>query len=339
VTGRTAPSITVRPYDPPRDAARYADLLNQLNQSALREPYSAERVLEWERLRAPGTLHRSLVAETTGTGSHVVAVAAAGRAPWARPERVGVECVVDAAHRRQGIASLLVEQLTTFAAAHGATQLSAEVRDDDQASLAFAQHRGFETERHVFESTLDLTTFDETPHLDALAKAEAAGIVFRSLVDYGDTEPARRKLYDLNTANARDVPGFDGADRPWDEFKKIFTLHWFRPDGQVLAVDPSASPDPTTPNIDHDRFVALAAIGYFKDSNSVYHMHTGTHRDYRGRGLALATKLVALRRAKEWGAAFARTNNDSTNAPILAVNRKLGYRPQPGFYRLLKPLA
>ncbi|HEY7850574.1 MAG TPA: hypothetical protein VIC27_10950, partial [Ktedonobacterales bacterium] len=29
-----------------------------------------------------------------------------------------------------------------------------------------------------------------------------------------------------------------------------------------------------------------------------------------------------------------RTNNDSQNAPMLAVNRKLGYQPQPGFYRM-----
>ena len=68
-------------------------------------------------------------------------------------------------------------------------------------------------------------------------------------------------------------------------------------------------------------------------------MHTGVDRAYRGRGLALATKLVALRRAREWGAAYARTNNDSQNAPILAVNRKLGYTPHPGYYKLLKPLA
>ena len=30
-----------------------------------------------------------------------------------------------------------------------------------------------------------------------------------------------------------------------------------------------------------------------------------------------------------------RTNNDSENAPILTVNRKLGYVPEPGFYTLL----
>jgi hypothetical protein len=29
------------------------------------------------------------------------------------------------------------------------------------------------------------------------------------------------------------------------------------------------------------------------------------------------------------GARYPRTNNDSQNAPMLVVNRKLGYRPEP----------
>ena len=32
---------------------------------------------------------------------------------------------------------------------------------------------------------------------------------------------------------------------------------------------------------------------------------------------------------------YIRTNNDSNNAPMLAVNRKLGYKSEPGLYRLL----
>ena len=101
------------------------------------------------------------------------------------------------------------------------------------------------------------------------------------------------------------------------------------PDVLVLAVDRAAD----------GRFVALAAIGYFAATNSVYHMHTGVDRAYRGRGLALAAMVWALRRARAWGAAYARTTNDSQNAPILAVNRRLGYLPQPGVYQLLRELT
>jgi hypothetical protein len=34
-----------------------------------------------------------------------------------------------------------------------------------------------------------------------------------------------------------------------------------------------------------------------------------------------------------------RTNNDSENAPMLAVNRKLGYRPEPGYARIWLDLS
>jgi hypothetical protein len=36
---------------------------------------------------------------------------------------------------------------------------------------------------------------------------------------------------------------------------------------------------------------------------------------------------------------YIRTNNDSQNAPILAINRKLGYTAEPGGYRMICQLA
>ena len=60
---------------------------------------------------------------------------------------------------------------------------------------------------------------------------------------------------------------------------------------------------------------------------------------WRGRGIALALKLLAIRAARRYGARYLRTNNDSENAPMLAVNRKLGYQPAPGYYRMSARLA
>src|SRR5687768_12049361 len=42
--------------------------------------------------------------------------------------------------------------------------------------------------------------------------------------------------------------------------------------------------------------------------------------------------------AKKEGMRYVRTHNDSKNAPMLAINRKLGYKPEPGYYRLLRVL-
>jgi GNAT superfamily N-acetyltransferase len=57
-------------------------------------------------------------------------------------------------------------------------------------------------------------------------------------------------------------------------------------------------------------------------------------RDFRGHGLAQALKLQTILLAKKEGMRYIRTNNDSNNAPMLAINRKLGYQPEPGAYRI-----
>jgi hypothetical protein len=53
--------------------------------------------------------------------------------------------------------------------------------------------------------------------------------------------------------------------------------------------------------------------------------------------LTQALKLLAIRCARRcarrYGAVYIRTHNDSENAPILAINRKLGYQPRPGLYQ------
>jgi L-amino acid N-acyltransferase YncA len=54
---------------------------------------------------------------------------------------------------------------------------------------------------------------------------------------------------------------------------------------------------------------------------------TGVRRDRRGRGLAHAVKVAALRRARAAGLRTMLTSNDLENEPMLAVNRKLGFEP------------
>jgi GNAT superfamily N-acetyltransferase len=193
-------------------------------------------------------------------------------------------------------------------------------------SLAFAQRRGFAIDRHGLPSRLDLATFDERPFAGAVERAETQGVRFFSLADTGNTLEAREKLYELNRTTGQDIPGSDPTFPPFEDFSRsVFEASWFRADGQILAAD-------------GDRWVGLAAVGYNEETRTAYNAFTGVDRDYRGRGLALALKLLAIQRAREYGATSMRTGNDSRNAPILAINRKLGYRPLPGHYRLIRTL-
>ncbi len=54
---------------------------------------------------------------------------------------------------------------------------------------------------------------------------------------------------------------------------------------------------------------------------------TGVLRAFRGRGIGLMLKRQSLARAAAAGITQVVTHNDDTNAPMLAINRRLGYRP------------
>jgi GNAT superfamily N-acetyltransferase len=59
---------------------------------------------------------------------------------------------------------------------------------------------------------------------------------------------------------------------------------------------------------------------------TVYHAFTGVDAGARGQGLGLALKLAAIRRARELGARRLIADTSPFNAPMLALNERLGYR-------------
>jgi RimJ/RimL family protein N-acetyltransferase len=54
---------------------------------------------------------------------------------------------------------------------------------------------------------------------------------------------------------------------------------------------------------------------------------TGVLRAHRGRGFGLLMKQHSLAWAAAAGITRVVTQNDETNAPMLAINERLGYRP------------
>lgn len=315
------PKITLRPFNIATDAARYTELVNTL----VPDPIDEARAREWyTNFPAEGVRHRVVAVDERG---EIVGSGEASRRPNNLPGTFFIEPIVLPDHRRRGIGAMLYNDAVEFARAHGANRFIAEVRDDMPEWFKFAQARGFEIDRHIFESTLDLKTFDESKFAGVIQAVQAQGIRFSSLAEVGDTEANRRKLYDVNKYAALDIPGFEGEFPRFEDFSKyVFQASWFRADGQILAVD-------------GERFVGLGAVGYFPTTNSADNMHTGVLKEYRGRKIALAIKLLTIRYARALGATFIRTNNDSKNAPILAINRKLGYKPAPGWYKCVKALA
>ncbi len=65
---------------------------------------------------------------------------------------------------------------------------------------------------------------------------------------------------------------------------------------------------------------------------------TGVLPAYRGRGIGQALKLLTIRFAKQNGQRSIKTINDVSNAPMIAVNEKLGFRRGGAFYQVRRKL-
>lgn len=316
-------TVTLRPMRYPDDLARTVAIYNTWSL----EPTTAERVMEWEEGAAAETRRYRTVAESSGESSgessagEVIGYAEATHTPWREEGHYTAELCVDERWRRRGAGEALWQAALAWLRAESATRIEVELRDNDPASMRFAEARGFVRERHRFESILDLASFDERPFVGALERARAAGYRFFTLADVGDTEEARRRDYQVNRRASLDIPGAEQTFAPFEEWLRfVCGASWYRPDGQIIAAH-------------GDEWIGMAAVGYFAATNSMYNMVTGVDRAHRGHGVAQALKLLAIRCARRYGAVYIRTHNDSENAPILAINRKLGYQPQPGLYQ------
>lgn len=310
-------TVSIRVAAPETDFPALAELIGQGDPL----PLTVEDLQKWEARKFPGQIRRWSVA--TDEKDRIVGHASAVHLPWMSPGRFELWLIVDTAHRGRGIGAQLYDDVLGFSLAHGATVLEGHARESCPEGIRFAQARAFTIDRHIFESELRLADLGESQFSGVVEAVEATGIRFFSLADQ-DTPEIRHKLYEVNRRTALDIPGSRDEFSSFEEFSQIvFSAAWFRAEGQILAAD-------------GDVVIGLGAAGYYSQTNSMYNLMTGVDRAYRGRGIALALKLLVIRVARRLGAGTIRTNNDSLNAPMLAINRKLGYRPLPGYFRLVK---
>jgi GNAT superfamily N-acetyltransferase len=81
-----------------------------------------------------------------------------------------------------------------------------------------------------------------------------------------------------------------------------------------------------------DRVVGYASLSMVPGSRTVaWHDMTAVVRDWRGRGVAGALKRATIGWAIANGLDALETGNDLDNAPMRAVNARLGFQPLPDF--------
>ena len=236
--------------------------------------------------------------------------------------------------RRKGIASALLEALTEHARAQGATKLVASIRGDEPEGLEFARAKGFEEYHRRFDSYIKVDQFDPSTFEDPDAVAAKVGV---QLVAYADLarerggtpeslEAFQRALYDVICEASQDIPSAEPVHNP--PFEAIRGMYF----GEKSFDHPSS-------------IVALrdgepvgSTITILNDAGVAYTVHTGMRRAERGKGIATALKLRALRALREKGVTLYGTTNDEANAPMRGINKRLGYEPDPPSVQVRKSL-
>jgi RimJ/RimL family protein N-acetyltransferase len=314
-------TITVRPADPTLDYPFIADLLARTGI----ETTSADDLRDEDIPRVAGKILKRWVA--MDTENHLNGYGMVVKYPSQPADLFHLINVVDPARRNQGIGSRLLDTLLNMIREHPAAgRVMTEIRDDDPAILQFASKRGFTIDHHVFDSRLDVTAFDESRFAGVIERVEQTGIRFTTLAGLGNTEAAQRQVYELNRMAVLDEPASTGTFLTYENWRRlILDSDWYRPASQFLALD-------------GEKFVGLAGIYNDPGQTDMFAGFAGVERQYRGRGIATALKLLTIRYAREHGAQVITTENDARNLPMLAINRKLGFVPQTGRYILLRRL-
>ncbi|SDS88280.1 Acetyltransferase (GNAT) family protein [Paenibacillaceae bacterium GAS479] len=278
------------------------------------------------RLQGYDRLRRVAVA---GDG-RIVAYSTIWRAPWTPPGMMYHEMAVAAKEQGNGIGTELARISTEWANRHGAGTLSGWVWDDDERSMAFLQKRGYEVERRSWQSVLDLSAGEDpsSPEDGAVInRLEDEGLRFLALADLPPGEDTLKQLHELSTGTYRDIPGYQGDILPFEDWLKWgLKVDGYAPERVIIAAD-------------GDNPIGVCNVIRNVETGGMYHEYTCVHRDYRGRGIALAMKLLSIRLALREGAGYLRTDNDSLNAPMLAVNRRLGYKALRGSFRMIAKLG
>jgi GNAT superfamily N-acetyltransferase len=285
----------------------------------------AGELAEWVALRdacgaRPGTLENfrdwARQAEETGwfVGSldgvdGAVGIAVLG---WHAPPGVArAEIDVSPEHGGHGLGSALLAALGTYSGERGYTELMSPVREDDPASLAWAERRGFREVGRNSLLVLDLAGV-EAPAVDPPTGIE--------IVPWAERPDLIRGIYEVACDAYPDVPG--EADQEMASFED-----WLSVDMQGSGDRPEAT------------FLAIAGdevVGYAKFSlgdarpTVAFHDMTGVKRAWRGRGIAAALKRAEIAWAIEEGFIRLETFNEERNEPIRRLNERYGYQLAPG---------
>lgn len=282
--------------DAPGAAALFAASFDDRIDSVASVRYSLERLRPEDR---------AMVWRAERDGE-IVGWARAGREAFAADDTEAyASIVVHPTRRRAGIGTALWDVVSEHLHEIGARRIVVRSRADDD-SIAFARARGFSRTATERSSGVD-------PRMISPPPKPPPGLELRPVSDFAENpEP----IYAADYESALDEPGpSDNSGMTYDSWRRYI---WDAPDRdyELSAVAVANGVVVGTTFLQSDHASGRAASG-----------GTGVIPAFRGKGIGLLMKRYSLSRAAAAGITWAITQNDETNAPMLAINARLGYRP------------
>ncbi len=309
----------IRDYEHANDALAFLRVFNTWQTS----PLTLEQYLQREKQRAAA--EQPLEKVLLEVEDLVCGFAQVIPHSFVPPGWASMGIVVHPEGRKNGYGQIMWAELEQRLSKHALKGLETYIRDDEPESRVWAEVRGFSYYAHRFTSVLNLETFDETRFAGHNKQVQDSGIEFISFAKLEQTEENWLKLHEFFADSLLQTPDLQNNPR--------WTLEQV---AHEVRDNPDASPDRIFLAIENDSWVGISIL--ILDRGQTYNLLTAVNPSHRGRGIALALKLETIQKARALGFNKMRTNNLSVNAPMLTINRKLGFENLPGHWILQKKL-
>jgi mycothiol synthase len=203
--------------------------------------------------------------------------------------------------RRRGVGAALLAESRAQARDLGCASLWSRVQEGDEATLAFAAHRGFEEVNREFDILLEVAPGDGdvAPGIEELRAEHVRGTY----------AIAAECIPDMALPQHAEVQPFD----EWlAEEQRNSPVAFVALDGEEV--------------VGYARLYSMPAL-----SQRLENGFTGVRRSHRRRGIATALKRAQIAWAAARGYTELVTSSVEANKAMRGVNERLGYMPLPGW--------
>jgi len=306
------------------DAPTAADIETEANPE---DPEDPEMLRHWWSLSAPDDVVERQLGWLDG---RAVGYLRFEHRPWSKmPERFAdLQAELRPAANTPARLNALFAHLEERARSDEARKVTASAWEWNTERIRLLEERGYREERRERYWELDLVAGRERiTAMAAESRVRMAREGVRLLTLAEDDDPAKwEKLKRMSDEAESDVP----TTVPWVQIDMDEFMEWFE--------SPALHKDRIWIAREGDDIVGISQLTYPPVRGPVATDWTGMARKARGRGVARALKCETLMQAIALGVDKVRTDNDSTNAPILHINETMGYVRRPDQLQLLKEL-